>query len=145
MKFEGIEIALVIFFKCLCGGESPEVCWLQCPTVHDNTRKHKFYSLMFIDSFIYQKKLVQTFSITIISLHFSLSANFLLMREIIKLKRVSVRNDAEACVIRLMRETWHLWWWAYTWAGVYSAALYSGGLVFKGLRYLVQIAQILSM
>ena len=30
------------------------------------------------------------------------------MREIIKLKRVSVRNDAEACVTRLMRETWHL-------------------------------------
>ena len=30
------------------------------------------------------------------------------MREIIKLKRVSVRNDAEACATRLMRETWHL-------------------------------------
>ena len=30
------------------------------------------------------------------------------MREIIKLKRVSMRNDAEACVTRLMRETWHL-------------------------------------
>jgi hypothetical protein len=41
-------------------------------------------------------------------IYFSFSANFLLMREIIKLKRVSVRNDAEACVTRLMRETWHL-------------------------------------
>jgi hypothetical protein len=30
------------------------------------------------------------------------------MREIIKLKSVSVRNDAEACVTRLVRETWHL-------------------------------------
>ena len=30
------------------------------------------------------------------------------MREIIKLKRVSVRIDAEACVTCLMRETWHL-------------------------------------
>ena len=32
-----------------------------------------------------------------------------MMHEIIFIIRVNVRNNAEACVSRIMRETWYIW------------------------------------
>jgi hypothetical protein len=64
---------------------------------------------MFIDSFNIPKEISSNILQSPLFLYILASQlNFLLMCEIIKLKRVSVRNDAEACVTRLMCETWHL-------------------------------------
>ena len=49
------------------------------------------------------KALLKHFTFTVIPLHFSVSAKFLLMREINRTMRVSGRNNAEACVTRVMR------------------------------------------
>ena len=47
--------------------------------------------------------------------HMSFSVNYSaaeqVMRELNFTSRVSVRYDAEACVTRIMRETWQVWGW----------------------------------
>ena len=49
---------------------------------------------------------IATFYIGILLFILTLKATWRMMDEIIFIKRVSVRNNAEACVSRILRETW---------------------------------------